>query len=122
MSDGIAVMRERRVEQIGMPIYERPATRFIAGFIGTANLISEPQGAVVIRPERLKLCAPGGESWPATVERVVYLGPRLELRLRLPDDRQLLAEAVNDGRTAWSSGDRATAWFRPEDAWVILEP
>ncbi len=129
MSDRIAVMREGRVEQIGTPgdIYERPSTRFVAGFIGTANLISEPQGAVVIRPERLKLCAPGAEPsgvrcWPATVERVVYLGPRLELRLRLPDGKQLLAEAVNDGRTVWSAGDRASAWFRPDDAWVIPEP
>ncbi len=41
MSDRIAVMNHGRVEQIGAPeeIYERPATRFVAGFIGTANLV-----------------------------------------------------------------------------------
>jgi spermidine/putrescine transport system ATP-binding protein len=40
MSDRIAVMSEGRVEQIGTPeeIYHRPATLFVAGFIGTANL------------------------------------------------------------------------------------
>jgi ABC-type Fe3+/spermidine/putrescine transport system ATPase subunit len=126
MSDRIAVMRQGRIEQIGSPndIYERPATRFVASFIGTANLIDSPDGVIVIRPERLKLCAPGAEPpgarcWPAHVDRVVYLGARLELRLRLGDGTQLLAEAVNDGTTAWSAGDAATAWFSPSDATVI---
>ena len=41
MSDRIAVMSDGHVEQIGFPedIYERPATRFVAGFIGTSNII-----------------------------------------------------------------------------------
>jgi spermidine/putrescine transport system ATP-binding protein len=41
MSDRVAVMSQGRVEQIGYPedIYERPATRFVAGFIGTSNII-----------------------------------------------------------------------------------
>jgi spermidine/putrescine ABC transporter ATP-binding subunit len=42
MSDRIAVMNDGKVEQLGSPraIYERPATRFVAGFIGTSNLLS----------------------------------------------------------------------------------
>ncbi|MDA0565469.1 ABC transporter ATP-binding protein [Streptomonospora sp. S1-112] len=42
MSDRIAVMNEGRVEQLGTPaeVYEHPATRFTAGFIGTSNLLS----------------------------------------------------------------------------------
>jgi spermidine/putrescine transport system ATP-binding protein len=41
MSDRLAVMSDGRVEQIGFPedIYERPATRFVAGFIGTSNIV-----------------------------------------------------------------------------------
>ena len=41
MSDRLAVMSQGRVEQIGFPedIYERPGTRFVAGFIGTSNII-----------------------------------------------------------------------------------
>ena len=40
MSDRIAVMNQGNVEQIGAPtdIYDRPATVFVAGFIGQANL------------------------------------------------------------------------------------
>jgi spermidine/putrescine transport system ATP-binding protein len=44
MSDRLAVMSQGRIEQIGYPedIYERPATRFVAGFIGTSNIIEAP--------------------------------------------------------------------------------
>ena len=51
MSDRIAVMSEGRVEQIGTPeeIYNSPATLFVAGFIGTANLLP---GEVVERRRR----------------------------------------------------------------------
>ena len=40
MSDRLVVMRDGRIEQIGYPedVYERPATRFVAGFIGTSNI------------------------------------------------------------------------------------
>ena len=42
MSDRIAVMHAGRVEQLGTPeeLYDRPATRFVADFIGTTNLLS----------------------------------------------------------------------------------
>ena len=42
MSDRIAVMNDGLVEQLGSPtdIYEHPATRFVAGFIGTSNLLT----------------------------------------------------------------------------------
>ncbi|HVJ96367.1 MAG TPA: ABC transporter ATP-binding protein [Acidimicrobiia bacterium] len=44
MSDRLAVMSNGKVEQIGYPedIYERPATEFVAGFIGTSNIIKAP--------------------------------------------------------------------------------
>lgn len=159
MSDRIAVMQRGRIEQLGAPaeIYERPATRFVAGFIGNINMTSAriaaaadgaglarldtaagpavaravgaPVGGAVtlaIRPERLRVAAPGtapdgAVAWPVTIERVVYLGARLELRLRLADGSPLLAEAANDGSSAWGVGESATAWFRPEDGWTIAE-
>jgi hypothetical protein len=77
-----------------------------------------------VRPERLRLAAAGTtpagvNAWRATIERVVYLGARLELRLRLADGAPALAEAANDGAAAWRGGQQVEAWFRPEDAWVI---
>jgi spermidine/putrescine transport system ATP-binding protein len=48
MSDRIAVMESGRIDQLGSPreIYERPATRFVAGFIGTSNLLGGPVDSV----------------------------------------------------------------------------
>ena len=65
MSDRIAVFRDGRVEQVATPveIYEEPATPFVAGFVGTSNLlegdvarglVGEP-GPVSIRPEKITL-------------------------------------------------------------------
>ncbi|GAB4183588.1 MAG: ABC transporter ATP-binding protein [Thalassobaculales bacterium] len=154
MSDRIAVMNAGRIEQLGTPsdIYERPATRFVAGFIGSINRLEAVAGApdgsglarldtpagpalaraaagpcaLTVRPERLKLAAgpapEGSNQWPATIERVVYLGARLEVHLRLAGGLAAMAEAANDGAAAWTEGAAVTAWFRPGDAWVIPGP
>ena len=78
MADQIVVMHDGRVEQIGAPLelYDRPANRFVAGFIGSPamNFID---GNVIERPARLRgagrrapaaRAAPGGP----TAGRVVY--------------------------------------------------
>ncbi len=100
MSDGIAVMRDGVIEQLGAPreIYEKPATEFVATFLGASNLIeavvtesdaesslvSTQSGALVvngrhavgarlklaIRPERL-LLTPTGPTQPGVIEAVV---------------------------------------------------
>jgi len=53
MSDRIAVMHRGRIEQVGTPeeVYERPATTFVAGFIGVSNLMP----AVVSGPGQVRL-------------------------------------------------------------------
>jgi putative spermidine/putrescine transport system ATP-binding protein/spermidine/putrescine transport system ATP-binding protein len=81
---------------------------------------------MTVRPERLRLAAPGtapagGTTWPATVDSVVYLGARRELRVRLADGTIAIAEATNDGQRAWSPGDTVVVWFTAEDAWIIAE-
>jgi putative spermidine/putrescine transport system ATP-binding protein len=90
MSDRIAVFNHGRIEQVGSPasVYERPATAFVAGFVGTSNLISgevaagivgEP-GTFTIRPEKIRLAEPGDPvgadeaSAVGHVTDVVYLG------------------------------------------------
>jgi len=132
ISDRIAVMHRGRIEQIGTPreIYDRPATRFVAGFIGRANLFDAPEEAGLrlapaepgaaacwlLRPEAvtLDLAPPEGPNAVAgTVEVVSFLGTGTHVSLRLPSGRILLAE----GPAAWADrfrpGSPATArWDR----------
>ena len=69
MSDRLVVMHQGRIEQLGAPraMYERPATRFVANFLGTSNIIAGrvgPSGAIELGPdERVVVpgCGPGAE-------------------------------------------------------------
>ena len=89
MSDRIAVFNDGRVEQVASPVdlYERPASRFVAGFVGTSNLITGDlarrlgghEGPFSVRPEKVHLSTdgqppPGEVSVPGVVVDVVYLG------------------------------------------------
>jgi putative spermidine/putrescine transport system ATP-binding protein len=91
MSDRLAVFNKGRIEQIGSPaeVYERPATRFVAGFVGTSNLLTGDVAATIlgrpgtytIRPEKIRLAGADATSGPdetsasGTIQSVVYLGP-----------------------------------------------
>jgi putative spermidine/putrescine transport system ATP-binding protein len=90
MSDRLAVFNHGKIEQVGAPseVYERPATAFVAGFVGVSNLfdgeaaqrIAGRPGRFAVRPEKIHL---GHKDAPAladaclaegTVKEVVYLG------------------------------------------------
>jgi putative spermidine/putrescine transport system ATP-binding protein len=91
MSDRLAVFNKGRIEQVGAPadVYERPATQFVAGFVGTSNLLTGAvaeqvvgrPGTFTVRPEKIHLAeldAPtGADETSATgrIRDVVYLGP-----------------------------------------------
>jgi spermidine/putrescine transport system ATP-binding protein len=128
MSDRIAVMNHGRIEQIGSPasIYETPATRFVAEFIGRMNLFTAvitdqravrigdqafaidvpPEVAigatvhVAIRPERARLTADriaDGISLPGTVRQVFYLGATREVHVDLAHGEKGFVQMHNDG-------------------------
>ena len=91
MSDRIAVFNEGRIEQVGPPVevYERPATPFVAGFVGTSNMLDRGDRAAGRRRGRGVQRAAGEDPAPprprrgrtrrtarssGTVVEVVYLG------------------------------------------------
>src|SRR5512141_804302 len=90
MSDRIAVFNEGKVEQVGTPaeVYEHPSTPFVAGFVGTSNLVDGELAQRItgsparfsIRPEKIHLAAQAAEagsdmfSADGKVRDVVYLG------------------------------------------------
>src|ERR671939_398421 len=82
MSDRIAVFNAGRVEQIGTAaeVYERPATEFVAGFIGVSNVLERNGRRFTVRPEKIRLLDVGEDAGSGdTVEtgrirEVVYIG------------------------------------------------
>jgi len=103
MSDRIAVMSNGSIEQIGSPVdvYERPATEFVAGFIGISNVLLREGVKFVVRPEKIRLLAdgeqpdPGMRVEPGTVEEVVYVGMSTRYLVRLDRGEHLVAVRQN---------------------------
>lgn len=105
VSDRVLVMSDGRIVQSGTPaeVYERPVSRFVAEFLGSANLISGSRvnghvetihgplsvsgspgwsrGTLAIRPERIRVCSrrPGMNGVSARVREVIYRGDHMDL-------------------------------------------
>lgn len=78
LSDTIVVMRDGVIEQTGTPyeVYERPANRFVAGFLGKANFIEENGVTYAVRPEKIKIVSADDPAarMSGVVESLVYSG------------------------------------------------
>jgi putative spermidine/putrescine transport system ATP-binding protein len=90
MSDRIGVFNNGRLEQVGDPatIYNRPATRFVAEFVGAANVLDGQRArtltglpSAMLRPERIQLVADGEGTISATVIDAQYFGAFSRLRV-----------------------------------------
>lgn len=111
MSDRIAVFNAGRIEQVGTPteVYEHPASRFAAGFVGTSNLLEHDaarkiigaDGTFSIRPEKIRFSDLGGAVDDAdhfadgTVAEVVYVGAATRYLVTLDVGGELVALAQN---------------------------
>jgi putative spermidine/putrescine transport system ATP-binding protein len=128
LGDRIVVMRHGAIAQIGAPrdIYFTPADRFVAEFIGAANIIeaaakdgfialpggriglpdAKADGTVVvmIRPETIKIVAPDDATLGGRVETVSFVGDRVRLTVTEAAQRPLAIDAGNS--TQVGVGDR----------------
>jgi putative spermidine/putrescine transport system ATP-binding protein len=111
MSDRIAVFDQGRIEQIGTPaeVYERPATAFVASFVGTSNLVSGEaaravlgrEGTFSVRPEKLRVVlgeeppAPDEHEAAGVIREVVYAGPATRFVVDLDAGGRLIALQQN---------------------------
>ncbi|HEY8869307.1 MAG TPA: ABC transporter ATP-binding protein [Candidatus Limnocylindrales bacterium] len=111
MSDRLGVFNAGRLEQVGTPadVYERPATAFVAGFVGTSNLLSGAAamaivgqaGTFTIRPEKIRLAKPDASIAPnetaalGRIESVVYLGPDTRYVVALDAGGELVVTQQN---------------------------
>jgi putative spermidine/putrescine transport system ATP-binding protein len=115
MSDRIAVFNEGRIEQVGSPsdIYERPATSFVASFVGTTNTIMHNGKLATIRPERLALVEPGAGQFDGEISEVQYLGAERRVRVRLDNGTDLVVTRPGNDATA-TRGDRVGVQYDPD--------
>ena len=107
MSDRVVVMNAGRIEQIGAPpeIYDRPATEWIASFIGDTNFLDVGGSEVAIRPERLRV-EREGEGLEGRVATTMIIGPVVQCLIRLDDGQEVL---VREQRSGSESGVEALA-------------
>ena len=134
MADRLVVMREGRVEQAGTQedLYERPATPFVAGFIGRSTMVpgelrgdgtfaaggavlrlagryAAGPGTLALRPERLALGAPGTGCADGVVELASYLGATREHLVRLGPDLRVLVRDPTGGAGRLHAAGEAVA-------------
>ncbi len=132
MSDRVAVMANGRIEQVGPPVevYERPATEFVAGFIGISNLLTRDGVKFVVRPEKLRMLLEneqperGMTVEPGVVEEVVYVGQATRYNIRLDHGEQLVAVRQNmdaADEAPHYDGKRIRLAWAPEHTYVLEE-
>ena len=144
-------MRDGVIEQLGAPrdVYERPATEFVATFLGASNLIDavaiggEGEQSIVetaagrfaisavglqpgkrlrlaVRPERVRVQAAGSAGLPAVVREVVYRGASMQLFME-SGGVPLLSFLQNHSRSAanWTPGQAVSVDFEPKGVVVL---
>lgn len=139
MSDRIAVFNEGRIQQLATPfeLYEQPASAFVAGFVGTSNLLDGrvaeelvgEVGTFVIRPEKLVMTAESATPAtghphdpetcvaPGVVREVVYLGASTHYVVELDAGATLTVAHQNTDRSIDAALERrqqrvALSWRR----------
>ena len=142
MSDRLAVFNRGKIEQIGAPadVYERPATQFVAGFVGTSNLLSGPaaqsivgkDGTYTVRPEKIRLG--GADETPAAgqvaargkIRKVVYLGPDTRYLVDLDAGSELTVTqqnlATSSSEALELEGKPVTLLWQRQHTLPVLEP
>jgi spermidine/putrescine transport system ATP-binding protein len=142
MSDRLAVMNQGRIEQVGQPrdVYHRPATRFVAGFIGKTNLLTLDvrDGTTTLAGRRFPVPAaptsgsttfslrheavrvggrPQGDGWvelSGVVAEVSFLGDSQEVAV-VVDGQVIVAREAATTSESLGHGSTTTLTFRPAD-------
>ena len=149
MADTIAVMNGGKVEQLGAPaeLYERPATPFVAGFLGASNLLAGelsgdrvvladgtsigvlPNGrsgavAAGVRPEKIRLGEDGGSNrLTGRVKETAYVGVATEVIVDTTAGTVSVWTQNSDaGMTPLAPGQTVVLTWSPETTFVVDRP
>ena len=115
MSDRIGVFNAGRLEQVGTPqqVYDAPATRFVAHFVGAANVLDGEAAqrlagcdSAMLRPERIRLGPEAGARASGTVREVQYFGAFTRLKVEAAALLLQADLAMAGGASLPASGER----------------
>jgi sulfate transport system ATP-binding protein len=145
LANQIVVMHEGKVEQVGSPgeIYDEPATPFVAGFVGAANVLhgevidghvhlgsiripgaahldEGAAAAAFVRPHDVVVTDDGGGT-VAVIERISSLGWLSRVSLRLPGGETLVAHIPNDDLHGATEGSSVRVDLRNPKAFMAAE-
>ena len=129
MASRLAVMNAGRIIQTGTPhdLYERPATRFVADFIGLANILeTEPGRWLALRPEKIVLSTTRPATPHAATGKVIdiaYEGDRSLYRVAIENGPIMLVAAMNIARLRETTPRRGdTVWLGwADDAGQVMD-
>ena len=126
MSDRLAVFNEGRIEQIGAPaeVYERPATEFVAGFVGVSNVLERDGTKFTVRPEKIRMqFDEAGDGELGRIRDVVYVGMFTRYVVELDSGGELTVVKQNletsSQEALESRGRRVRLEWRPEHTFEI---
>jgi putative spermidine/putrescine transport system ATP-binding protein len=129
MSDRLAVFNGGRIEQLGTPadVYERPATEFVAGFVGISNVLERDGRRFSVRPEKIQMHFDGaGSGEPGKIRDVVYAGMFTRYVVELDSGGELTVVKQNletsSADVLESRGWRVRLEWRPEHTFDIERP
>ena len=132
MSDRIAVFNEGRIEQVGEPaeIYERPATRFVTGFVGVSNVLERDGRRFTVRPEKIRLLESADDGAGLHAERgvvrdVAYAGMVTRYLVALDGGGELQVVRQNletsSAEVLEQRGREVTVGWRPDQTVAVHE-
>jgi putative spermidine/putrescine transport system ATP-binding protein len=131
MSDRLAVFNQGRIEQVASPaeVYERPATEFVAGFVGVSNMLERDGRRFTVRPEKIRILVDGDSPEPGahvedgTIRDVVYAGMITRYVVDLDVGGQLMVVRQNLETSSQdvleAQGKRVRLEWRPEQTYAI---
>ena len=108
-------------------MYERPATEFVAGFVGTSNILERGGRRFTVRPEKVRMIeGDGGEGEPGRIRDVVYLGAVTRYVVQLDAGGELVALRQNletsSAEALEQRGQRVRLTWLPEHTFEIDQP
>lgn len=108
VSDRVCIMNAGSIEQIGTPkdVYERPASPFVADFIGTMNHLTVAGQNLAIRPEQIALTPPDtAGTIPGKVEELTFAGAFTRFDVVLEDSTRLHVIQPSGSSRTFDAGD-----------------